>query len=686
MFSSLKISVRIVFSLILVAIVTGLLIALVNASIQSSVIAQAEERELQAYNRQLLGMLEQEAGSAAALAEQVASMPVVQEAMANQDRQALADLFVPGFATMKRDYNVEQFQFHLAPAVSFLRVHRPEKFGDDLSEMRPSLVETNKAVKSVKGLEFGVAGLGVRGITPIRFQGQHVGSVEFGMSFGQPFFESFKARTGAEVALLLLEGQGLKPFASTFPESVLDLADATLLSARNQQAILQHVSFNSREYARIAAPIADYSGKTIGILVLGVDRSYFTAQQQSATRSTMLVFALAIATAAVLAYFINRSISGPVLNLTNVMQRLASGALDTIVPDRERRDEIGSMANAVEVFKQASIEKIRLEQAAEAERIEAERQREERRLAELEAERQARADKEAQETAAANQRKRDRLQMADNFERRIGDIVNGVSSASSEMASTAEILTTIAGKTTAETAAALNATKTAEENVHSVASASEELYASVQEISAQLANAAEVTRGAVVQANTAAENVESLKLAGDKISNVIDLINDIAEQTNLLALNATIEAARAGDAGKGFAVVASEVKTLATQTARATQEISAQIGNMQKATVETVSVVGQITKTIEQVNSISVTIASAAEQQAAATQEISKSTQYAAQGTMTVTQSISSVSRLTDENDAATTEVREASSELAMQAEKLNEALKTFLQEIRSDA
>jgi len=294
----------------------------------------------------------------------------------------------------------------------------------------------------------------------------------------------------------------------------------------------------------------------------------------------------------------SKSISG----MTAAMRALAEGNRDIDVPDLDRKDEIGSMAAALRVFK---------DQAIEMERVQA-------------------AAKEAERKAAEDKR-RSMHALADRFESGVGEIVASVFNASTQLQSTANDMTATAEEASRQSTAVAAASEEAATNVQTAAAASEELAAPVSEISLQVTEAATTAGRAVEDARQTDTTVQSLAEAAEKIGKVIDLINDIAGQTNLLALNATIEAARAGEAGKGFAVVASEVKNLATQTAKATEEIGSQIGAMQAVTENAVSAIRNIAGTIDQISQISTAIASAVEQQGSATKEITRNVEQAAQ-------------------------------------------------------
>ncbi len=276
------------------------------------------------------------------------------------------------------------------------------------------------------------------------------------------------------------------------------------------------------------------------------------------------------------------------------------------------------------------------------------------------------------------------VRLADNFETNVKGVVESVSSAATEMQSSAQSMSATAEETNRQATAVAAAAEEATTNVQTVSSAAEELSASISEIGRHVAKSTTISQAAVAEANRTNDKVQGLANAAQKIGDVVKLINDIASQTNLLALNATIEAARAGEAGKGFAVVASEVKSLANQTAKATDEIAAQISAIQDATNEAVKAIQGIGTTIGEINEIATTIAAAVEQQSAATGEIAQSVQQAAQGTQDVSANITGVSQSAGEAGSAAEQVLSAARELSQQSEMLRQQVGAFLVEVRA--
>jgi methyl-accepting chemotaxis protein len=373
-------------------------------------------------------------------------------------------------------------------------------------------------------------------------------------------------------------------------------------------------------------------------------------------RDVMLVGLVGLLIGAALSLFVGlKAMSQPIARLKAAMETLANNDLDTDVPGTERRDEIGDMAKTVEVFKTNGLEVVRLKKVHEE-----------------------------NERVAAERRRRDMMELANQFEAAVGEIVETVSSASTELEASASTLTATAARAQEVTTMVAAASEEASTNVQSVASATEELSSSVNEISRQVQESARMAHSAVDQARATNDRFGELTKAAARIGDVVELINTIAGQTNLLALNATIEAARAGEAGRGFAVVASEVKALAEQTAKATGEIGLQISGIQAATQESVGAIKEIGGTIEKLSEISATIASAVEEQGAATQEISRNVQQAAQGTQRVSNNINDVQRSASETGSASSQVLSAAQMLSGDSNRLKLEVGKFLNTVRT--
>lgn len=652
--ASLGLRMRITVALAVTAAATALFAVLGAMWIIAGIIDRADQRELRSHYDALQSRIAEESHRAAAMSAVVAAMPATQEAMAKQDRSALIGLFGPVFAATRSEYGVEQFQFHVAPATSFLRVHQPAKFGDDLSSFRKTVVAANQDHKVVVGLEGGVAGLGIRGVVPIAQGAKHLGSVEFGLTFGQSFLDDFKTNRHVDVAFHLADGAGFKLFGGTLKgKSFFDAADYG--RATQGGFTVKQAKLDTTPVAALLGPIKDFSGKPLGAVELVMDNADYEASADRAWMLAIAIAALGLVLAAIVGYLIARSISRPIIAITSAMRELADGKLDVAIPVSKSNDEVGAMVKAVAVFRDNAVNfgKLQADQ--------------------LEAKVQSEAEK-----------RRAFAALADNFEASIRDVVTTVSSAAVEMEHTARSMSAIVEQSRQQTRTVSSASALASENVQTVAAAAEELSSSMTEISRRLAHATEVVGKAASDGRASNARVQSLADAAQKIGDVVSFINGIAGQTNLLALNATIEAARAGEAGRGFAVVASEVKALATQTAKATEEIGAQVTAVQGETSGAVEGIQAICATIQQVDEISAAIAAAVGQQGTATQEIAQNVQQAAARTGEVSQNIAGVTDGIAATGTAAEEVLGSAIELSKQSQRLRDEVDRFLAHIRA--
>jgi methyl-accepting chemotaxis protein len=655
MFKLRSIAARLILAISLTVAVACAILGAFSIMQQRALTQLALDQQLKLQYDSVIAALDYEGRATLAVSAVIATLPPVAEAVANNDRDALMALLQGSLAALKPQ-GMPLISFHTPPATAFFRVHAPKIFGEDISARRKTVVESIKTGKPIVGVEPGRESLGIFAMTPIIRDGKTIAVADIGAAFGKEFVDRAKQRFGVDLAVHWFDGKEFKKLSSTFGDAVVATPEE-LKSVFNGAALRRDATLNGHPAALYLGQIKNYAGEPIAVIELVKDTTEYEAAAASSQRNLILGTIAILAGAVVLAFLLGRGLSRPLSAITGVMNRLSSGDTDVTIPGRNRSDELGTMATAIDVFRNGMIEARTLRAAQEATKAQAEREK-----------------------------KVLQRQMADRFEADVKSVVGAVAKATADMQRVAGEITASVNGTSERAAAAAAASEEASASVSTVAAATEELASSVAEIGRQVTHSSDVADAAVVKAGQTTEMVASLTAASEKIGDVLRLISAIASQTNLLALNATIEAARAGDAGRGFAVVASEVKELASQTAKATEEIASQVTAIQSATGDCVVAIDGISDTIREISAIATTIAAAVEEQGSATREIARSVQQAAAGTGEVSHNVAGASHAAVQSRALADNVLVASGELSQHASALFESVDTFLAGLRDAA
>lgn len=639
MLKNIKIATRIQFGFA-IALILSLAVVIPVVDRQNANIAnKAQQQKLQYLYKSALAEIESESRLAQAMSYIVSSVPEITNAMAEGRRDDLAIITVPLFDKLAKQHAVRQFQFHLPPATSFFRAHNANKYGDDLSSFRQTVIETNSSQKPVKGLEKGVAGLGVRGINPVFNKGAHIGSVEFGMSFGQVFFDTFKEKYDVDIGLHVMQNNTFMPFGSTLSnaknQKIALLNQQQLARAMKGDEIIIQRKYDNKPYVVYAMNVKDFSGKPIGVMEIGLDRTKDVAAMSHARNITLLVGFFALVLGLIVAFLIGRSIITPIQSAVDAMNDIAKGNGDlTKRLNEDGNNEIAKMGMAFNLFS----EKMR-------------------------------------------------------------QIIIHVSSSTTQLATASEEMTMITNDTNqgikkqqAETHQVATAMNEMTATVQEVARHANEASHSTQKADLETQEGQKIVEKTVFSINTLANEIEQatdliqqLEADSNDIGQILDVIREIAEQTNLLALNAAIEAARAGEQGRGFAVVADEVRTLASRTQKSTQEIQSMIESLQSGTRSAVkamstsqqqsqqsvdqviaakSALEAIADAVTTINSMNIQIATAAEEQSSVSEEIN--------------QNIVNISQVVEQTAEGARQTSTASNELANLAHELQNLVAQF--------
>jgi methyl-accepting chemotaxis protein len=701
-FSNMMISGKLLLLILGMLLITVIIITVININNQNKLVTDQEQQRLEnLYTTFIEGIRDRER-MAVALATSVAEMSAVQQAMAEQDRDTLRDMLLTSYQQLDEKFGVPQSQFHLPPATSFLRLHKPENFGDDLSAFRNTVLATNSQKQAISGLEKGKGGYGIRGVVPVSYQGQHVGSFEMGMNFDQQLLDNFKKAHNVDISVYWYEAdskvetfseENLADYATDFVlfASTMEEPPQIETPIRQQvyntgEAVVTNFNHQGVPLAIMSAPIKDFANDVVGIVEIDVSRTVALTQITDSRNLTIAISTGIFLIMALVAWLLfGRLIVRPIQHLTAVANSLAQGDINVQVDHSSQNDEIGILGRAIE--QTAAY----INQTAKA------------------ANRLAEGDLTVSVTP---QSKQDILgnsfvQMIAGLRSLVGQTTNNAGTVNDA----ADRLARIAEQTGQATAQIADSTQEQATSINRVSQITSQISITTEDIAANTQSAAEGAAEAariaqegsrVVEETIAgmgkikakvglsAEKVTEMGQRSEQVGGIVQTIDEIASQTNLLALNAAIEAARAGEHGKGFAVVADEVRKLAEKSAQATREIAGLIRTIQNTVSEAVTAMNEgsaevaigvmrANKSGEALHRI-LDAAQNVHQQVKTT---ANATQQMRSGTRDMVNEMNSVSAVVEESSAMTQEIAAQAGELRDSAHTLNE-MSTDLQQIVS--
>lgn len=632
MFKKLKLWAKIMVAMVASSLIVCTLLVVSNLSSMSRLIQDAERSALDAHMKSISNSIAMESKNAETMSALVAGIPLVREKFDTADRKALSELLLPGFKLLQESYGVEQFQFLRPPATSFFRVHKPEKSGDDLSLIRHTVVATNSTRKPTRGLEYGVAGLGVRGMVPVSYAGRHVGVIEFGMSFGQSFFDTFKVNNGVDAAMHMQEGKGFKTLGSTIGKEPL-LPLETLNKALAGEPQLEHRNLKGVPYAIYAAAVKDFSGKPIGVVEIAMNSSSYEAALNAARRNGILLGLLALGIGTGIAFFAARHLVGQVSKVLMAVNRVAEGDLSVeIVVDGS--DEISQLARATN--------EMRTKLHAMASEV------------------------------------RDHADAVNRAAQEIAGAVESQAATSTEMSSSVAEITSTMEEFSASSTQIADYSKSVVDIANQTLEGSRKGSEAMQSVLGKMDDIRSDNQRSL-------QEIVDLGAKSKQISKVMEIINDVADQTKLIAFNAALEASSAGEAGKRFSVVAAEIRRLADSVTDSTREIESKINEIQdsisRLVISSEKGAGGISagtnasaNTAERLNEI----VYAASQTSSSAQQISLSTQQQKTASSQVLVALREIVTASSQTAQSITRISEVSKEMSGLSSNLSQVVDQF--------